>query len=229
MSDQARRETDLLAATADDQDEDGLDERATEALLERPIALFSGSGPGASGAPVDLGHHLQAAVAEEVERREGEWSAFTAAVMWRVDQEDRADERMSLDARAIAVLSEEIDAELASMAPMFERAFRAGVEQRIWQAAKERPGLWTRLRAWAEPRPPAWLTGGRGAWAGVGLATAAAGLVGLLFLADLRQGGDAAVVAEGVTVDGVSFEEGTVTVMPDDGFTVVWLADSAPS
>jgi hypothetical protein len=185
-------------------DEDIVDPAVAEALLDQPFAL---------------GEHLRAEVSAELDRREGEWSAFEACVMRRIDLVGVEEERMSLEERAIQALHEDIDAELADLAPDFERSFREGIERRIWRSAK-RPSIVDRLEAWME----SWRV--RLGWRNIGLVTATA----LILLAFMFGGhpllnAPGVAMTDAVSIDDVSFE-GTVTVMPEDGITVLWLADT---
>lgn len=182
-----------------------------EALLDRRFG------------PFDL---LRESMEEELRRRDGEWSAFSAQVDAKIATSLRAEQRLAPDARAIAGLKGQVESELADLEPRFEGAFLAGIERRIWRSAIERPSSLARVRAWIDERRHR--RGVRFA-----LATAfAGGLAIALAVADSPRslgpaGGRGGVGQEGaVEVERVSFE-GTVTVMPEDGMTVLWLADAS--
>ena len=177
--------------------------------------------------PFGLGALLREEVEGELEKRDGQWSAFTAQVFRRVDQAELAAERMSLEERAIDMMRAEVDGELAEMMPRFDRAFKDGIEQRIWDAAREQPSLGARISEWLSswkkmlaPRP-----------LGLAMAAAAAIVVAVTFNPlGVQNGGEEVAIGNSgsVSVDRVDFE-GTVTVMSEDGLTVVWLADDATS
>src|SRR5262245_2736119 len=97
--------------------------------------------------PFPLGRLLAEEAGAELERRDGEWSAFSASVFRKIDQAELAEERMDVEDRAIAMMKEEVESELGEMAPRFDRAFKDGVEQRIWRAARE-PSLGDRVSDW---------------------------------------------------------------------------------
>ena len=156
----------------------------------------------------------------ELARRDGEWNAFTASVFRKLDEEAHAIERADLEAQAIGLFKQEIDLEMSEVAPRFEEAFRDSVEKRIFRSAIE-PSWRARGKAWLERLRPAM---------GLGWATAAAAAVALVLAVGSLD--DAAIMEDGlaggrVSVERISFE-GDVTVLPDDGVTVIWL-DGAPS
>ena len=156
----------------------------------------------------------------ELARRDGEWDAFTASVFRQLDEEAVATRRADLEAQAIDLFKQEIDLELSEMAPRFEEAFKETVEKRIFQSAIEQS--WTaRLKAWFEQARPQ-LT--------LGWASAAAAVVLMVLAVGSMQGTgelDDELVAGRVSVQRISFE-GDVTVLPDDGVTIIWL-DGATS
>lgn len=157
---------------------------------------------------------------EELARRDGEWNAFTSAVFRRMDEEALATERADLEARALDLFKQEIDLELSDLAPRFEEVFRDSVEKRIFQSAIEQS--WTaRAKAWLERFRPQLALGWAGAAAAIVMLVVAVGSVE-------EPGRVQDKLASGhVAVQRISFE-GDVTVLPDDGVTVIWL-DSAQS
>jgi hypothetical protein len=162
---------------------------------------------------------LEEQVGHELERRDGEWSAFTASVFRQIDSEDRGVARASLEDQAIELFKAEIGSELNSIAPRFDEAFKDSVEQRIFASAKE-PSLWERLKSAASDlmRPQiAWRFAGAAAAAGV-FALAIVQNPGTEMVAEVRPGE--------VSVESIGFE-GTVTVVPQQGVTVIWLSDDA--
>lgn len=175
--------------------------------------------------PFAFGALLREEAEAELNKREGEWDAFTASVFRRVDNEDLALERMSLEDRAIGLMKAEVDGELSEMLPRFDRAFQKEVEQRIWRAAREQPTFGERVSNWwssfREKMMPRTM--------GFAAAAAAAALVFAVWPGPSADVVPLAVAPEGtVSVERVSFE-GTVTVMEEGGITVVWLADNVAS
>lgn len=160
---------------------------------------------------------------EEIARREGEWTAFTSAVFARIDDEDLGLARMPLEDQAIDLFRQDVAGELSELAPRFEEGFKEEIEQRIWNAARA-PTLADRIRGFFE-RP-------FGDGIGFGWAGAMAAAVALVAVTGWPTDPKPQQIAENipgeVSVKRVSFE-GTVTVMPDDGLTVIWLADDASS
>lgn len=157
---------------------------------------------------------------QELSRREGEWDAFTASVFRKLDEEALATQRADLEAQAISMFKQEIDVELSEMSPHFEEAFRESIEKRIFQSAIEQS--WTaRVKAWFENARPQLAFGWAGAAAAVVLLVV--GIGSMQSTTPLEE-----KLASGqVSVQRISFE-GDVTVLPDDGVTVIWL-DSAAS
>jgi hypothetical protein len=214
MSDvsEAGKERDLFEADEEVLEGDGekLDLEVIEKLLVEPLLA---------------GAHLREAMTRELERRNGEWEPFVAQVDRRIDDAARASDRMSVEDRAIASYRDRVASEVALMEPRFERAFKEGIEQQIWRAAKEKPSLFDRARSFLRKHRA------QSTWS-LGLATATAAIIALFFLSGLFQGHPDTVAAfdsSGVSIDQVSFE-GTVTVMPaDNGMTVVWLASDESS
>ncbi len=163
---------------------------------------------------------LTEATEEEIARRDGEWDAFTCSVFRRLDAEAVAHQRADLEAQAIALFKQEIDLELSELSPGFEEAFKESVEKRIFQSAIV-PSWTHRLSAWFERA--------RGDGFGLGWAGAAAAVVLLVFAAGTMQTGtqiDDTLMDGHVAVQEISFE-GDVTVLPDDGVTIIWLDGSA--
>jgi hypothetical protein len=188
--------------------EEALEPQVTEALLDRPFFLTEA---------------LRDEVAAEMETRDGQWTAFEAGVSRRIDEASRLETRMSLEDRAIEAFKKNVEAELATVEPRFERSFKDGVERQIWRAAKEPPSLFERMKRRLMPQlAPTWRR--------AVLATATAAILGLLALRGLDRGPAEAIARmDDVSVNQVSFE-GTVTVMPaDNGMTVVWLASETSS
>lgn len=165
---------------------------------------------------VTVGELLRESTSEELSRRDGEWNAFTSAVFRQLDQEDLGHARASLEDQAIDLFKAGIEAELTASAPRFEEAFREEVEQRIFQSAKE-PTLWQRLqdsmKALLRPSPMFTMAG--------------AAALGVMLFAVVNRTPDPEVIAEAlpgeVSVESIGFE-GTVTVVPQQGVTVIWLS-----
>lgn len=169
---------------------------------------------------VTVGELLREDTREELERRDGEWNAFTSAVFRQLDLEDLGHARASLEDQALDLFKAEIEAELTASAPRFEEAFKEGVEARIFASARE-PSWWEKLQAAAKdlfrPAPMFRMAG-------------AAAAFGVLMLAVVSRSPDPEVIAEAlpgeVSVESIGFE-GTVTVVPQQGVTVIWLSDDA--
>ena len=165
--------------------------------------------------------------AAEVERRDGEWSAFTAAVFRRVDEEDLGLQRMTLEDQAIETLRQDVDGELSELAPRFEEGFREGVEQRIWDAARQTPSFGQRVRDFFGR-----LTGDGMGWS-IGWAGAMAAVLVVVAVNGWPTGEApneqiAENISSGITVKNLSFE-GTVTVIPGSDTTVIWLSGDESS
>ncbi|MEQ8272852.1 MAG: hypothetical protein RMA76_42420 [Deltaproteobacteria bacterium] len=162
--------------------------------------------------------------AQEIAQREGEWNAFTSAVFARIDEEDLGVARMPMEDQAIDLFRQEVAGELADLAPRFEEGFKEGVEQRIWNAARE-PTVMDRVRGFFDRA-----FGERVGWS-VGWAGAMAAALAIVTITGMPTE-PGTQIAENITgevsVKSLSFE-GTVTVMPNDGVTVVWLSDDASS
>jgi hypothetical protein len=171
--------------------------------------------------PFELGATLREETEHELHRRDGEWSAFASSVFREIDGAEAQVTRMSVEDQAIAKLKAEVDAELADVAPRLEATFRAGIEQRIWQAAKEQPTLGARISAWLDGLGRALLPHSR--VGGFGLAAAMAAILVAIAVGGLFTSGDDPTDGADVSVDYVSFE-GSVTVMQEGGSAVVWLA-----
>lgn len=169
---------------------------------------------------VTVGELLRESTSEELSRRDGEWNAFTSAVFRQLDQEDLGHARASLEDQAIDLFKAGIEAELTASAPRFEEAFREEVEQRIFQSAKE-PSLWQKLQASMKAllRPSPMFR----------MAVAGAGAFGIMMVAVVNRTPDPEVIAEAlpgeVSVESIGFQ-GTVTVVPQQGATVIWLSDA---
>ena len=157
---------------------------------------------------------------DELARRDGEWNAFTASVFRKLDEEAVATQRADLEAQAITLFKQELDVELSEMAPKFEEAFRESIEKRIFQSAIEQSWV-ARVKAWFEQARPQLAFGWAGAAAAVVLLVV--GIGSMQSPTSLEE-----KLATGqVSVKQISFE-GDVTVLPDDGVTVIWL-DSVAS
>lgn len=157
---------------------------------------------------------------DELARRDGEWDAFTASVFRKLDEEAVATQRADLEAQAISLFKQEIDVELSEMGPQFEEAFRESIEKRIFKSAIEQS--WTaRVKAWFEAARPQLAFGWAGAAAAVLLLVVGIGSM------ESRSSLQEKLESGQVSVQQISFE-GDVTVLPDDGVTVIWL-DSAAS
>lgn len=156
----------------------------------------------------------------ELAAREGEWRAFSARVFEAVDAEARQTDRAPLEEQAIAALRADVESEVEAMSPSFGERFKKDVEKEIFKSAQQPDPWWT--RAWAWCREMFAFEGG------YGLAAAAATAVLLVAITGLPPGeaprGEPVTTAlpGEVAVDSLSFE-GDVTVMPEDGITIVWL------
>lgn len=161
-----------------------------------------------------IGDLLRAEVDAEVAAKDGAWSAFAQQVLIAIDH--AASERTA--ATAVVALREDVKAELDAMAPKFDRAFREGVERRIFRSARESRSWWApitdRLRQWLQPSP------------GLGLAVAAAAAVTVIVIPPSSTPPISDGEAGRVSISAVRFE-GDVTVMPADGIAVVWVTDDA--
>ena len=156
----------------------------------------------------------------EIERRDGEWDAFTSSVFRRIDEEAIAVQRADLEAQAIDLFKQEIDLELSEMAPRFEEAFKESIEKKIFQSAIE--------QSWTQ-RVKAWFEGVRPQNMGLGWAGAAAAVLLMVVAVNTMQESSelTETLSSGhVAVQRISFE-GDVTVLPDDGVTVIWLDGAA--
>ncbi len=165
---------------------------------------------------------------EELASRDGQWNAFTSAVFRQLDQEDLSVERQELPEQAISMLKNEVNLELQEMMPRFEEAFKEGIESRIWEAAKEKPSFWTKVKAWWQELPATanWGLGLSGAVAAAAMVVA----VGLPQNPQLSQQSVdgpavAPTLASTVSVEDLSFE-GSAMVVPHDGVTLVILSDA---
>ena len=156
----------------------------------------------------------------ELSKRDGEWNAFTSAVFRKIDEEALAVQRADLEAQAIDLFKQEIDLEVSEMAPRFEEAFKESVEKKIFQSAIEQSWA-ARAKAWVESFRPQFGLG----WA----SAAAAAVLMVIAVGTMQDSGELTEkLASGqVSVQRISFE-GDVTVLPDDGVTVIWL-DGATS
>lgn len=179
--------------------------------------------------PFELGALLRREVDEELARRDGEWSAFTSGVFRTIDGAELEVTRMSVEDRAIAVMKAEVDAELAELAPLFDAGFKQGVEQRIWQSAKEQPTWGARIGGWLDSlRRTLFPDVG---FRGLGLVAAAAAVILVVVLGGLFEQPvvpELTPPANAVTIANLSYE-GSVTVMQNEGVAVVWLADDGTS
>lgn len=162
----------------------------------------------------------------ELERRDGEWNAFTSAVFRRIDEEDLGLQRLPLEDQAIEMFRQDIDGELSELAPKFEEGFREGIEQRIWDAAREEPTFGQRARAFFDRLMGdgmGWSLGWAGAMAAVLFMVAVGGWPTVDTPDQIAEN-----ISGGVTVQDLSFE-GNVTVMPGDGATVIFLSNDESS
>jgi hypothetical protein len=191
-------------AVEHDPSECDISEAALEAALSQPFTV---------------GALLREEVEAEIEKRDGEWNAFTHQIFRRVDQAELELERKSLEERAVAMLKEEVEHELADMAPRFDRDFAKGIEAKIWRAARERrPTIGERFGEWIDSWKRAFVPRTVGALAMAGVAAA--------LIVVVNSGPTEQMPQVAVSVDRVSFE-GNVTVLNEDGNTIVWLADAS--
>jgi len=154
----------------------------------------------------------------ELSRRAGQWSAFREQVQWRLDCEAGAVRSLAPEDRAARAWAVEVEAEVASMAPRFEGAFREELERRIFARGIE-PGEPTWAR-WARACRAFFASGPTWAMAG--------GLAAIAIAVGLRvtEGEVTWAASEGtVVVDSLSFE-GSAAVTVDGGVTVVTLASA---
>lgn len=173
-------------------------------------------------ARASLGEILQADVRAELDRREGDWTAFAAQLDARLEREDRAERDLPLEVRAVAALRRNVDRELIEMAPRFEASFRASVEARVLEATPPSLTWWGRMERFL--RRGFSLEGG-----GLGLAAAAVAAVLLIVWGTsttvVRPEETIDALAGSVRVEEVSFE-GSVAVLPQAGVTVVFLSEA---
>lgn len=227
-----------------DEDEPGCDDREDEVVTELEMEELRGSVPQeeepeapdpevlerALAQPFELGALLRREVDDELAQRDGEWSAFTSGVFRTIDGAELEVTRMSVEDRAIAAMKAEVDAELAELAPLFDAGFRQGVEQKIWQSAKEQPTWGARIGGWLDSlRRTLFPDVG---FRGLGLVAAAAAVILVVALGGVF---DQPVAppeltppTNQVTIANLSYE-GSVTVMQNEGVAVVWLADDGTS
>lgn len=172
---------------------------------------------------VTVAELLSEATEAELTSRDGEWSAFRARIFEAVDAEARAAAGAPLEAQAVLQLKGEVAAEVEALSPGFGETFKKEVESEIFKSAQTPTpwwtSAWTRLRAWMFPE------GGMSpGWAAAGMAAVLLVVVtGLPRSPDPKPGQIAPPVALGaVAIEQISFE-GDVTVMPEEGITVVWL------
>ena len=213
---------------------------ASEAALEAVAAEVDGRAWSSFGAAVrsristEVEAELSAPSAEaaqvradleaETASRAGQWSAFAASVSDQIRAAERVAARTPIEVRAIETLREDVAAELESVEPRFEKTFRREVEAK--RDAPAAPSFLDRamgrMRGWLHQLSgPQRLTIG-------GLAAVAA--ASMMFVAEptLDHASDVvnALPSGAVSVDDVSFE-GMVTVIENDGQTVIWLADAS--
>lgn len=152
--------------------------------------------------------------------RDGEWQAFTARVFEAVDAETRSLARGTVDEQAVHLLRAEVEDEVEALGPRFDARFSVEVDREIFKAGQG-PAPWWK-KAWD------WLHGALQPGHGLGWAAAAAAVVLLVVATGLPPSPDptlpSGALAGTVTVEQLSFE-GNVTVLPDEGLTVVWLSD----
>ncbi len=164
-----------------------------------------------------VGALLRSEIEAAVEAREDAWNSFSAAVLRRLDRPVEAGSLELLEARALAALRADVEDEVQARAPQFEEAFKEAVESRIFQAAQAEPNLWERVRGFfADFFTPR----------GLGWVAAASAAVFLMVALGGRQ--EARAPVGQVSVERISFE-GSVTVMEQEGITVVWLTPEAAS
>lgn len=160
----------------------------------------------------------------ELATRDGEWNAFSARVFEAVDAEERLADKAPLEAQAILQMKSEVGAEVEALSPKFGEDFKRGVEKEIFRSAQQPESWWSQAWSWVQET----LQGGMGP----GFMAAAAAAVVLIMVTGLPDGEQSVpqIAAAGpsgqVAVQQISFE-GDVTVMPEEGVTVVWL--HAPS
>jgi hypothetical protein len=204
-----------------------LREATAEAVAARDgewASFTSGVMAGLPAETVTVAELLTEEVEAELAQREGEWSAFTARVFEAVDAESRAVARAPLEAQAVEQLKHEVESEVEAMSGAFGETFRKEVEREIFKSAQEPTPWWTSAWAWVKAQ----LSGGEG----YGLVAAAATAALLIAVTGVPRGDDPALPAiavappGSVAVEALSFE-GDVTVMPEDGITIVWI--DAPS
>ncbi len=206
---------------------EALREQASEAVAAREGQWdqFS-AGVMATLAPetVTVAELLSEETEAELAARDGEWTAFSARVFEAVDAEERLAEQAPLGAQAVLQMKAEVGAEVEALSPKFGEAFKQEVEKEIFRSAQQPEPWWTQAWSWIQET----LQGGMGP----GLMAAGAAAVLLIMVTGLPQGEQPVpqIAAAGpsgeVAVQQISFE-GDVTVMSEEGVTVVWL--HAPS
>ncbi|MCA9554985.1 MAG: hypothetical protein KC933_33450, partial [Myxococcales bacterium] len=153
-------------------------------------------------------------------RRAPEARAADARVFEAVDAEARSLARGTVDEQAVRLLRAEVEDEVEALGPRFDARFSVEVDREIFKAGQG-PAPWWK-KAWD------WVHGALQPGHGLGWAAAAAAVVLLVVATGLPPSPDptlpSGALAGTVTVEQLSFE-GNVTVMPDEGLTVVWLSD----
>lgn len=173
---------------------------------------------------VTVAELLTASTEAELDARDGEWRAFSARVFEAIDAEQAEAARSPLEAQAVLALKAEVESEVEAMAPSFGEAFKKDVERQIFKSAQQPDPWWT--RAWAWVREMTNLEGGYGLAAAAATAIVLVAVTGLPPTPDAPSMPPASVALNGqVAVEQLSFE-GDVTVMPEDGLTIVWLDDA---
>lgn len=204
-----------------------LREEVTEAVAAREGDWASFTESVMSSLPaesVTVAELLTEATEAELSARDGEWRAFSARVFEAIDAEEKVAARASLEEQAVLAMKAEVESEVEAMAPAFGESFKKDVEKQIFKSGQQPDPWWTRAWAWVRE-----MLSVDGAY---GLAAAAATAVVLIAVTGLPPGEPApsmpaaSVALSGqVAVEQLSFE-GDVTVMPEDGLTIVWLDDA---
>lgn len=176
---------------------------------------------------VTVGELLREETKEELDRRDGAWDAFTAGVFRSLDTDETATARAELEDQAVALLKQEVDVEVSEMAPRFEEAFRESVEKRIFRSAIE-PTMKDRLKGWLQKLRPDRSFGFGLGWAGAAAAAIALVVMTGPFDAERAPQVEEQLARGQVSVERISFD-GDVSVLPEEGVTIIWLDSPATS
>jgi len=165
-----------------------------------------------------IGNAVRAQSHDEIEQREGQWSAFTQRVLdeaWRVSSQAA---RQPLEVQALNQLEGDIESTLDGIEPDFEHRFYAQLQGRLVKAPFSPRRYLQRIGEWF--RPPQW------AWGSLAVAMTVAFAWVNLAPSDKPMVPVSPASALSVRVDAIQFE-GTVTLSQSEDVTVIWLASAS--